>query len=297
MVGSMTGVTRRTLLAASMLAFVGCSRGKPGADRPLVVAFAPTHAPTDPKALEAALASASGLRLEVRVAATADEAVSWVQSGQADAGLLPLFDYLYCVELFHVEPLLQLLRHGDRSAYESELVVLAGSEVRDVAALAGKTIGFVDRFSVTGFLLPASLLRDAGIAFQSEFLGTHDAVLAAVREGRVPAGATYQGHAEGHADLRVIAHTRAVANEPVFVQRALPTATREALVRAFVDVASKPASLGGLADATGFQPPASGVYEAALETVRAAGRSIEDLVPGGWTRANEVRRPLWSYGP
>jgi ABC-type phosphate/phosphonate transport system substrate-binding protein len=155
---------------------------------------------------------------------------------------------------------------------------------------------FVDRFSVTGFLLPAAELNEAEIAVEPTWLWTHEAVIAAVRDGHVAAGATYAGHGTGQAGLRVLASTRTIANEPLFVQSSVPRDVRQALRDALVGD-HEASALAGLADATGFRSPPEGTFEVALATVRAAGQRAEDMVPGGWLRANEHRRPLWSYGP
>ena len=262
-----------------------------------MLVLSPAHAPADAQRLRQAIERASGLRVELVVAPSGDEAVGMVQAGRADAGLLPLFDYLYCAELFHVEPLLQVLRHGAQADYQAELVVRADSSVRDLAGLGGKAVGFVDRYSVTGFLLPAKMLRDAGVVVEVRWLGSHEAVVAAVRDASVAAGASYRGHAEGRTDLRVLDRSTSVANEPIFVQAALSPSTRGALAKGLSAVAADATLLAGLADATGLRDVVPGTYEAAREVVAAAGRSVEDMVPGGWVRANEHRRPLWSYGP
>jgi hypothetical protein len=39
------------------------------------------------------------------------------------------------------------------------------------------------------------------------------------------------------------------------------------------------------------------LYAHALAVVKDAGKSAQDLLPGGWPRANEHRRPMWSFGP
>jgi len=287
------------VLATVLLLAAACKRpeARPGVDRPLVIVLSPAHAPRNPESLRASLERASGLRLELRVAASSDEAIGLVQARRAEAGLLPLFDYLYCAEVFKVQPLVQLLRHGKQVASEGDLVVRSDSQLRELRQLRGLEVAFVDRYSVTGFLLPAKLLRDAAVEVKPAWLGSHDAVLEAVRSSRYAAGATYRGLSAGKPELRVLAQTPAVANEPVFVQAQLPADILLALQRAFLSLGSDAPVVAGLADVTGFGEVTAGTYETALATVRAAGRKVEDMIPGGWARANEHRRPLWSYAP
>lgn len=289
-------VSRRALLAG-LAALAACRRAaRAGRERPLVFAFGPLHAPRDARALERRLASASKLDLELRVVASSNAAIDLVQLGRADAALLPLFDFLFCADLFGAQPLVQLVREGGRDTQASEIVVQDGAPARDLDALRGQRVGYVDRYSVTGFILPAARLREAGVEVTPVWLDTHDAVLAAVREGRVAAGATFLGHAKTEPGLRVLATTGSIANEPVFVQSALPEEARAALRDALIAERDATA-LAGVADAIGFRAPPPGTYDAALVTLKAAGQRVEDMVPGGWSRANDHRRPLWSYAP
>ncbi|MHB8877777.1 MAG: phosphate/phosphite/phosphonate ABC transporter substrate-binding protein [Myxococcaceae bacterium] len=286
-------------LAAALTLVSGCKKpdARPGIDRPLVLVFSPAHAPKNPEKLKAALERASGLRVELKAVATGEAAIDLVQAGKADSGLVPLFDYLFCADVFGVQPLVQVLRHGDRSSYAAELFTRADSELREVKGLGGKSVGFVDRYSVTGFLLPAKLLKDQGVEPEPSWLGSHDAVLEAVRSGKVAAGASYLGHSDADPGLRLLARTPEVANEPVFVRPQLPLETQASLKKAFLALGDDPEAMAGLADVTGFRESPAGTYEAALATVNAAGLAVENMVPGGFIRANEHRRPLWSYAP
>ncbi|MCK6533628.1 MAG: phosphate/phosphite/phosphonate ABC transporter substrate-binding protein [Polyangiaceae bacterium] len=70
------------------------------------------------------------------------------------------------------------------------------SNVRDLSQLSGVRAAWVDPMSSAGYLVIRASMRAAELelsqAFASEaFYGTHDAVVAAVREGRADVGATY----------------------------------------------------------------------------------------------------------
>jgi ABC-type phosphate/phosphonate transport system substrate-binding protein len=289
-------VTRRAFLAGIAGAFVACHKRGAGPDRPLLVVFGPHHAPRERDALRSTWAASSQLPLEFRIAASSNEAIDAVQSGRADAGLLSLFDYLYCAELFHIEAIAQLIRSGDRSTQAAELIVRADRGPTDLGGLAGKRVGLVDPYSITGFLLPVAHLREARVDFEPVWLGSHDEVIAAVRAGRVSAGGTYRGHAAMTPDLRVLATTTEVANEPLFVQARVSADVRSRLLRA-VTAPHDPLVLGGIADATGFRAVSDDAYRSAAAIVKTAGPRTQDLVPEGWRRANEYRRPMWSFDP
>ncbi len=296
----------RSLLlgGALVVAATSCDRGealreRAGVDRALVVVLSPRHAPRDRDGLTELIARGSGLRVELRVTETAEEAVGLVERREADAGLLSLFDFLLCAELYDVVPLAQVVREGGRAAQEGEIFVRDDADARDLAALRGRTVAFVDRYSVTGFLLPANRLREAGVEVEPLWLGSHGAVREAVRQGRAVAGASYRGTAENDAGLRVLSTTPSIANEPLFAQPGLPAETRASLARALLELGqgARPGALEGVGGATGFREVPPGVYRDAVDRVRAAGRRVEDMVVDGWVRANEHRRPLWSYAP
>lgn len=288
---------RRTFLVA--LAAVGLScrgAGKPGSERPLVILFGPNHAPRKVDQLRAQWSQASGLKLEFQIAASDGDAVDAILAGRADAGIVSLFDFLYCAEVHGVQPLAQVVRNGDRLDQTGELIVRKDSKLESVKALAGQKVACVDPYSVTGFLLPAAHLREQGVTPELVMSGSHEAVVAAVRNGTVAAGATYDGQAQTEPDLRVLASTGSIANEPFFVQSSLPADVKDALKKALV-APHEPSVLEGVAHTTSFRAPAEGTYAAARAKVKTIGKVSEDLVPGGWVRANEHRRPLWSFDP
>lgn len=286
---------RRAVLAASAGALAGCRRPSPGHGRPLVLVFGPRHAPTALPLLQQRLSERSRVALELRAVKSVDEALDLLQSGEADGGVLSLFDYLFCRGVFEVEPLVQLVR-SDRTTQAGELLVRAGSEVKALPALAGRKVGYVDPFSVTGYLLAAALLGEAKVKVEPVFLGSHDAVLAAIGSGQVDAGASYAGRGATQPGLSVLATTKEVANEPFFVQPRLGRDVRGALEAALLEEHDATA-LGGIGDATAFQPVAPGTYESALASLEAAGLHVEQTIKGGWQRANHFRRPAWSYEP
>jgi len=294
-------LSRRHFLVGTGVALAlgsACKKKDPraGSERPLVIVMSPAHKPADTVGLRAFLEAHSGLRVELRQSASSEDAIDLVERQQADAGLLALFDGLFCGEVFHTEPLVQVLR-GSESTYEGEIVVLKDSDVRDLASLRGLKVGFVDRYSVTGFLLPAKTLHDQKVDVETVWLGSHEAVLAAVKDKRVAAGATFKGASPAEA-YRSLATTPKIANEPLFVQSSVGDAERSALKKALIALATEGADLlRGVAGVTGFRDVPAGTYEDALVTLKSAGSSVEDVVPGGWTRANDHRRPLWSYAP
>lgn len=85
--------------------------------------------------------------------------------------------------------------YGD---YRSYLIVPVGSEIREPADLAGKTVCFVDPGSTSGFLFPSAALLEVGLNPNEDstdinpvFAGGHDASAIAVKNGDCDAGFAY----------------------------------------------------------------------------------------------------------
>jgi phosphonate transport system substrate-binding protein len=156
---------------------------------------------------------------------------------------------------------------------------------RSVADLKGARFGFVDPMSTSGSLFPKRLLREQGVDVEkdlkAEYLGNHEAVLHAVLDGRVEAGATYQGsfaalraHGGDPLSFRVIAKTPRSPREAYCVRAGLTTEAIEALSQALLSLSSRDRlgreTLGPL-NFNGFQT----FDESAYEQVRAVARELD----------------------
>jgi phosphonate transport system substrate-binding protein len=286
-------------LCAVLILPLGCKTrdldavGEP--DTPFVLMLSPAYEvdAAERERLDAALEEASGLTVEVRVARSEGAAVASAGAYHVDAWLLPVFDYLLCRREYDVEAGLQVVRAGDTHEYTGEILVRADSGIESLDQLSGKTMGYVSRYSTSGYLLAMDMVREAGVEVSPVFTGSHRASLEALREGTVDAIATYVGAEEEDPSLRAIATTESIPNEPVFFRSDLKAETRQRFSDGLVAMAGTPegqALLGEMADITGFVPVSDEVYEPAFELIREAGENIEDLVPQGWWIVNENRR-------
>lgn len=298
-------MTHRTRIFAGLLAalsLTGCSHrweSSVGTQKnPIVVILSPAHAPASAQALRAIedhLRSKTGMAVEVRVAATPVEAIERFGLREADAGILSLDGYLLAHEEYGVQAALQALRRGTSAEFEAVVLARADGPVKSLQDLAGRPFGFVDPYSVSGFILPAAFLHDKGIQVEPVLMGSHSAALKAVLDKSVPAAATF---APDKLDpkLRILAKTGVVPNEPLAVRKGLQAKKREALVAAFLSLGESPegkAALSSVADITGLRPVPEGAYRSAHDLLRSAEKSVYDLIPEGW----EIRKLNRSYLP
>ncbi len=108
---------------------------------------------------------------------------------------LPPVAYLRARRLGPVHLLLGLARGGPTS-YGSALVASQRAGIQSLADIRGKRVAWVDVWSAAGYLMPRSVIREAGLdpaqIFASQaFVGSHAAVLDALAEGRADLGATF----------------------------------------------------------------------------------------------------------
>jgi phosphate/phosphite/phosphonate ABC transporter binding protein len=114
---------------------------------------------------------------------------------EIDLAWLPPVAYLRARQLGPVHLLLAVERGGPTS-YGSALLASTRSGVLSMDDIRGKRVAWVDVWSAAGYLMPRSVLREAGLdpeqVFASQtFVGSHAAVLDALQEGRAEVGATY----------------------------------------------------------------------------------------------------------
>lgn len=267
------------------------------ADNPFVLVVSSSHATLDAaEKLETALSERAGMTVRVRVAPSGADAVSTAGMQTVDAGLLPLFEYLLARQEYDVHARLQVVRDSSR-VYQGVIVVREDSSFRTLEDLNGRNVAFVDRASTTGYLLPRRALMDAKVDVEATLAGSHDAALAAVREGRADAAATFAARREG---LRVLADTGSVPNEPVFFSDKTPREVRDRFVGALVALSEASEgrelleSIGGI---TGFTAVTDEEYRHVHDLLRQADTDLADLVPGGRHLVEWNNVPLSDLGP
>lgn len=152
------------------------------------------------------------------------------------------------------DPLVQLIgcsvRQG-KAHYRGYIVTRQTSDIRSLAQLEGRSIGFVDPGSASGFYFPVQMFRKEGLIANGDdlpkffsdvrFLQSHENVLRAVASGEVDSGAVVD-HALARGvqvgvdlgSLRILARTDPIPHEAVVaasgVDPALRAAFRDALL-------------------------------------------------------------------
>ena len=213
-----------------------------------------------------------------------DDVAAMLERGDADVAVLPPLAYVRardrtpCLRL-----LLTMVSRGD-IRYSGYVLVREDSKLNSLEALAGRTIGFVDRTSASGFLFPMAQLAASGlnprdVMAHARFLGEHLAVLRAVVAGEVDAGASFYGalraardHGIDVGSLRVLGLTGRIPFDAVVARPGLDVDVAHQFAAVLGGLnATKPEgrkALRGLVDVDGYVPSTNVFYDPVRDTVR-----------------------------
>jgi phosphonate transport system substrate-binding protein len=181
-------------------------------------------------------------------------------------------------------------RNNDGSlGYYSVVYVKAESPYKDIKDLKGKTIGFVDPNSTSGYNAPRFFLNKAGIDVDSFFgksivTGSHENAIIALDKGTVDCAANWwnadddsnltrmakKGMAKKE-DFRIVFKSELLPNSPYSYLTALPDDLKQLIVAAFHDAPTKDkAAFDHLSDGKDkeFVPVAHKDYQATIEMIQ-----------------------------
>ena len=206
--------------------------------------------------------------------------------GTIDFAWLGPTSYVIAAAQTPLIPLAQAKRRTGAS-YHGVFITRGDSKILGLDDIKGKTIGFVDPESASGYLYPLFFLKRAGInpakhCRKVEFLWKHDAVLAAVLARRIDVGVCLEDNVANIRDkkildqLLVLGKTDEVPSDVVGCRADCHPTLREAFQKALLMTSTLKQPTGGPAGSPPimqFMP----VDEAGIDSVRNVLREIKDL--------------------
>lgn len=224
--------------------------------------------------------------IEVTIGSSYDDVAERLKRGELDIVELSPYAYVRAKDLVSLTSLATVIADGSETT-AGYIVVRDDSPVRELKDLKGASMGFVDRASTPGYILPVKLLRDRGIdpatAFSRiEFFGNHEATLIAVLEKRIDAAATFQGaftslrrtRGVDPLSFRIIGKTPRTPRDIICASSSLPPEVAEAVKRALLRLSMgtregrevlRPLNINGFVE----------VDESHYDSIRAIARDIE----------------------
>ena len=175
----------------------------------------------------------TGIEARTFVASDYTALIEAMRAGRVDFAFLPPFSLVKAEDLADAKVLLKAVRHG-RDVFYAGLITRADKGFEKVEDLKGKSVAWVDPASTSGFIIPkAALLTKKKLNLDTYFskqvyAGSHDAVVLAVLNGTVDAGATWVNDPRGddgawHLYLKTPAEQKKV--RMVFVSDPIPNET------------------------------------------------------------------------
>ncbi len=170
----------------------------------LRVGFAPWDNPTSIQAIaeDASRLLSRQLGMPVEPAVTTDYTgvVEAMRSHKIDMAFFPPAAYVRAAKIANAQVILKSIYDG-HSAYYSAIITRTDSGIRSLKDLKGRTLALVDPTSTSGAIFPEMMLLEAGVNPQRDlhvfYAGGHDAVVLAVLNRSVAAGACYSNDPQG----------------------------------------------------------------------------------------------------
>ncbi len=143
------------------------------------------------------LSDAIGQKVSLYIAKNYGDLRTQMEAGTVNIGSFSPFAYVDAARGGKIRIIAQSILEGS-ATYRGLIVARKDSGLKTVAALEGKRFAFVDPKSASGYVYPRAMLIEKGVTperyfKETIFAGGHDKVIAAVLEGKVDAGAIYDG--------------------------------------------------------------------------------------------------------
>lgn len=224
---------------------------RPVAARDLKFGFTPVLGQeaerTEFEPLTAYLSDALGQKVVLYVAKNYGDLRTQMEAGEVDIGSVSPFAYVDAARGGKIRIIAQSVIDGS-ATYRGIIVARKDSGFKSLTDLQGKRFAFVDPKSASGYVYPRAMLVEKGInpdSFFKEtiFAGDHKRVIAAVLNGQVDAGATYDtalGIAKASGmpsdNLAIIASTDPIPHDAIVVRIGLDEALSKQIQTALVNL-------------------------------------------------------------
>jgi len=195
--------------------------------------------------LAAYLKSELGVRaVEIVLARDYEQALKQLLNHETDISWLGAISFVRGTEKNKLIPLVKPIVNG-ATFYRSAIIARSGGDIKTISDLRGKKMAWVDKNSTSGYMMAKALMRESGIdsdrdLAETDFVGSHTAVVLNVLLGEVDAGACYLGAQSVLLDpakiegIKVIATTREISTEPITCTDSFPVELRERVTDAFL---------------------------------------------------------------
>ena len=240
-------------------------------ENPIVWAFVPSgdtqQISAGGRAVADMIFDRTGLVVEPSVATEYAGVIEALQSDPPSAHMTSLatFAYVVAADRGVVEAALVSVRYG-RPFYDGQIIAGVDSGIEKLADLDGKSFARPDPLSTSGWIIPALMMRAAGVDPDTDLsqvvdAGGHTGVVTAIYNGDVDAGATFvdaRGNVEEdfpdvYDRVKVVEVSIPIPNDGVQFHPSVPEEIREQIIVALLDIAETEEGVEALSTAYQWQ--------------------------------------------
>ena len=236
----------------------------------------------------------TGLVVEASVATEYAGVIEALSSDPPSAHMASLatFAYVVAADRGVCEAALVSVRYG-RPFYDGQIIAGADTGIKTLADLKDKSFARPDPLSTSGWIIPSLTMRANGIDPDKDLevvdAGGHTAVVTAVYNGDVDAGATYvdargnlkEDHPDVMEKVNVIEISAPIPNDGVQFSPAVPEEIREKIVEALLEIAADEKGVEALNKAyqwTALERHGDEFYDPFRQVLQAAGVDAASLL-------------------
>lgn len=212
-----------------------------------------------------------GLKIKLQVAGDYAGVITGMQFGHIDIAYLGPKSYVEAAKRAGAEAVVLEKDLTGTPGYHGIIITKAGSGLRSIADLKGKTWAFTDPHSTSGTLVPTVYFNKENIKPQQYFSrviysGSHEASILSVKAGKVAAASTNDldfnrglGKQWKDGDFNIIWTSALIPGAPMTVRKGLPSSLKLAIRDAFLSYKDK-AGLDKL-KISGYAPADDSIYD------------------------------------
>lgn len=291
-------------LFVALFIFSGCTKSKEigSKENPLKFYLIPAQdlmgLDTTGKALQKYLEKELDISVVVELPPNYIAVVEAFGSKRADAAILNTFGYILAKEKYDVVPRLKLVNRG-RDEYFGQIIAHVDGP-KTIKEINGKSFAFVDPVSTSGYLFPLRYLTEQKVKVKEKiFAGSHDAVVTAVYQKKVAAGATFYTPPDPdgtpkdarwvvrtqfpdvYDKVKILQITGPIPNDPLVFRKDLPEELKVKVAEALTKYLTTPEGKKIMFDMyhiTDFKQANDADYDIVRKYLKEVGQQAEDFI-------------------
>ncbi|MBC7421543.1 MAG: phosphate/phosphite/phosphonate ABC transporter substrate-binding protein [Bdellovibrio sp.] len=250
------------------------------------------------KKLQAYLTKDLGLEVVVELPISYVAVVEAFGSKRADVAIINTFGYILANEKYGVEAKLKLVNRG-RDEYYGQIIARVDGP-KSIKELNGKKFAFVDPASTSGYILPLRLFKQEGVVIKEQvFASRHDAVVTAVYQRQVDAGATFYTppdddgsikdarmlvktqYPDVYDKIKILKLTGPIPNDPLAFRKDLPEELKNKIaesLKKYIKTEDGAKVLLDMYHITDFKVAADKDYDTVRGYLKDLGRKAQDFI-------------------